>query len=69
MHDKDDNRKMQLGRIDVEQGDYFALIDLPSGGDCSYPGFMIYKEKLWVVYYSSHEGATNLYLAELSLET
>ena len=67
-HVKGDKRKMQLGRIDVEQGDYFPLIDLPSGGDCSYPGFMIYKEKLMVVYYSSHEEATNLYLAELLIQ-
>jgi len=67
--DKDDNRKMQLGRIDVEHGDYYPLIDLPSGGDCSYPGFLIYKEKLWVVYYSSHEGTTNLYLAELIIQS
>jgi hypothetical protein len=69
VYDKDDNRKMQLGRIDVEQGDYYPLIDLPSGGDCSYPGFIVYKEKLWVVYYSSHEGTTNLYLAELIIQS
>jgi hypothetical protein len=59
---------MQLGRIDVEGGIYYPLIDLPSGGDCSYPGFLIYKEKLWVVYYSSHDGGTNLYLAELLIQ-
>jgi hypothetical protein len=68
VYDEDDNRKMQLGRIDVEKGDYFPLVDLPSGGDCSYPGFLIYKERLLVVYYSSHEGATNLYLAELLIQ-
>jgi hypothetical protein len=68
VHDTDDNRKMQLGRMDVEQGSYYPLIDLPSGGDCSYPGFMMYKGKLWVVYYSSHEGDTNLYLAELIIK-
>jgi hypothetical protein len=68
VHYKDDKRKMQLGRIDVELGDYFPLIDLPSGGDCSYPGFMVYKERLLVVYYSSHEGGTNLYLAELLMK-
>jgi hypothetical protein len=69
VHDKDDTRKMQLGRIDVKKGDYFPLIDLPSGGDCSYPGFLIYQERLLVVYYSSHEGATNLYLAELLIQS
>ena len=66
---KNDKRKMQLGQIDVEQGNYFPILDLPSGGDCSYPGFMVYKERLLVVYYSSHERGTNLYLAELLIQS
>jgi len=67
-YDKDYNKRMQLGLLNVEQGSYTQLMDLPSGGDCSYPGFLIYQEKLWVVYYSSHEGSTNLYLAELAIQ-
>lgn len=28
---------------------------LPSGGDCSYTGFLVEGDELWTVYYSSHE--------------
>jgi len=40
---------------------------LPSGGDCSYPGMVWDKGKLWVSYYSSHEGATDIYLARIAV--
>lgn len=41
---------------------------LPSGGDCSYPGFRIVGDELWVVYYSSHElGHAAIYLAKVPL--
>lgn len=43
------------------------IIRLPSNGDSSYPGMIIYKKKLWVVYYSSHEGKTSIYMAEVPL--
>jgi hypothetical protein len=39
-----------------------ALV-LPSGGDCSYPGLAFFGGRLWVSYYSSHEGRTAIYLA------
>lgn len=38
-----------------------------SGGDTSYPGFVMEKEKLWVSYYSSHSGKSAIYLAEVPL--
>ena len=40
-------------------------INLPSGGDTSYPGMVIYDGKLWYSYYSSHEGKTSIYLAKI----
>ena len=47
---------------------------LPSGGDCSYPGFVaLGPDRALFSYYSSHEGSgtalppSNIYLAELSL--
>lgn len=43
-------------------------ITLPSGGDTSYPGMLFHKNKLWVVYYSSHEGKTQIYLAKIPME-
>ena len=42
--------------------------ELPSGGDCSYPGFVqLDEERALLSYYSSHEGPTSIYLAELAL--
>lgn len=46
-------------------GKFKQLIELPSGGDCSYPGMVIYKNKLYVSYYSSHEGKASIYLAKI----
>lgn len=43
------------------------LATLPSGGDNSYPGIVYHDGKLWVSYYSSHEGRTSIYLAQLQL--
>lgn len=37
------------------RGDFELWKTLPSGGDNSYPGFLIEDGKLLVVYYSSHE--------------
>jgi hypothetical protein len=49
--------------------DYEPVLDLPSGGDTSYPG-MVYKEgKLYISYYSSHEGKSAIYLATLALSS
>ncbi len=44
-----------------------VLHRLPSGGDTSYPGFVLHDEFLWVSYYSSHEGKTSIYLAKIPL--
>lgn len=40
---------------------------LPSGGDNSYPGLLIDDSKLWVSYYSSHDGKTSIYLTSIPL--
>jgi len=42
-------------------------LKLPSGGDTSYPGLVVYDGLLWVSYYSSHEGKTSIYLAKVKL--
>ena len=46
---------------------YSPLLELPSGGDASYPGFVWQDGFLWTLYYSSHEGKTSIYLAKLSV--
>lgn len=49
------------------EGNVKKIIRLPSNGDSSYPGLLIYKKKLRVLYYSSHEGKTSIYMAEVPL--
>jgi len=43
------------------------LIELPSGGDTSYPGMLLIKKILYVSYYSTHEGKTAIYIAQIPL--
>jgi len=49
------------------EGDFRKLLILPSGGDNSYPGFVFRNDKLYVSYYSSHEGNSSIYLVEIPL--
>jgi len=46
---------------------YKPVLTLPSGGDCSYPGMVWHDGLLWISYYSSHEGQTNIYLARIRI--
>jgi hypothetical protein len=44
------------------------IVPIPeSGGDCSYPGMLIYNNQLWASFYSSHEDKTSIYLAKVPL--
>lgn len=56
-----------LYRFD-EQGNMIEIVRFRSGGDTSYPGFVIQDDTLWVSFYSSHEGKTSIYLAKFSLD-
>lgn len=53
--------------LDPEAGTLTEFLALPSGGDTSYPGLVWHRNQLWVSYYSSHEGKTNIYLARVKL--
>ena len=46
-------------------GDFREILQLPSGGDNSYPGLLLEKDTLWVSYYSSHEGKAAIYFARI----
>ena len=48
-----------------ENGKAVELLKFPSGGDTSYPGFVIKGNELWVSYYSGHEEKTSIYLAKV----
>ena len=56
-----------LYRLD-EAGKMVELVRLPSGGDTSYPAFVIHDGTLWMSYYSSHDGRTSIYLAKFPLD-
>lgn len=49
-------------------GKFRLLIEFPSGGDTSYTGLVIYKNKLFISYYSSHEGKTSIYMAQMPMK-
>jgi len=50
-----------------KKGDFRELMKLPSGGDNSYPGMVIHAGKLWIAYYSSHEGKAMIYMKTIPL--
>jgi hypothetical protein len=58
---------MALGLLDADSGTLTELLALPSGGDTSYPGLVWHEGVLWVSYYSSHEGKTTIYVAQVQL--
>ena len=64
----DGGARTSLAWVDRETGDITESVKLPSGGDTSYAGMVLEGETLWVSYYSSHEGRTSIYCAEVALE-
>ena len=54
-------RRTVLARMTRES--FEPVLTLPSGGDCSYPGLVWHDDRLWMSYYSSHEGKASVYLA------
>jgi hypothetical protein len=50
------------------EGKFHRFLVLPSGGDTSYPGMAIHKKRLFISYYSGHEGKTSIYLASLPMK-
>lgn len=51
--------------LDPKTGDLKEVVTLPSGGDTSYAGMVYHDDQLWISYYSSHEGKTNIYLSRV----
>lgn len=61
----DGGARTSLSWLDPEQATLTEVLKLPSGGDTSYPGLVWHEGKLWISYYSSHEGRTSIYLAKV----
>ena len=59
-----DGPRTVLGHL-TDDGEWTVLTTLPSGGDTSYPGLVLNDNELMVSYYSSHEGKSSIYVAEL----
>jgi hypothetical protein len=64
----DGKQRMSVCVLDPATGTLTEKLTLPSGGDCSYPGLVWHDGKLWVSYYSSHEGRTKVYLATVKVK-
>jgi hypothetical protein len=45
-----------------------SILELPSSGDCSYPGLYWHDDLLHVTYYSSHEGKAAIYYARVRIK-
>ena len=57
-----------MGLFEMTAEGLTMLLELPSGGDCSYPGMMFHEGSLYVSYHSSHEGKTSVYIAKVKIE-
>ncbi|WP_145076931.1 sialate O-acetylesterase [Aureliella helgolandensis] len=51
--------------VDLQAGALTEFMELPSGGDTSYPGLYWHEDRLWVSYYSSHESQDNDFLSAI----
>lgn len=59
--------RMSLFWVDPDAAKLTECLTLPSGGDCSYPGFVWHNDVLHVSYYSSHEGKGCIYFARVEM--
>jgi hypothetical protein len=64
----DGNVRTSLCWLDPKKASLTEFLTLPSGGDTSYAGLVWHDNLLWVSYYSSHEGKTSIYLAQVKFE-
>lgn len=64
---RDGKPTTDVALLDVAANKLTPLLTLPSGGDTSYPGLVYRDGVLWVSYYSSHEGKTSIYIAQVRL--
>jgi hypothetical protein len=59
--------RTSLLSMDPDKGTLVEWLKLPSGGDTSYPGLAWHEDRLWMSYYSSHEGKASIYFARIRL--
>lgn len=54
--------------LDLQDIKLIPLVALPSSGDSSYPGLVWQDGRLWISYYSSHEGKSSIYLSQVKID-
>lgn len=55
--------------LGTKDGKFEQTVVLPSGGDTSYPGFVVVGDELWVSYYSMHNSKNaSIHLAKIPLK-
>ena len=55
--------------VGTKDGKFEQTVILPSGGDTSYPGFVVVGDELWVSYYSMHDSKNaSIHLAKIPLK-
>ena len=64
----DGKTRTSVCRLSAEEGMLGETLTLPSGGDTSYAGLVWHDKQLWISYYSSHEGKSSIYLAQVAIE-
>jgi len=65
----DGRQRTALFWINPESAELTEALTLPSGGDTSYPGFVLKDDILHVSYYSTHEGKSSIYLARVKIKS
>lgn len=63
----DEQVRTSLVIVDQCSGELTELLALPSGGDTSYAGMVLQKNRLLISYYSSHQGRCSVYTALVAL--
>lgn len=64
---RDNTFRTSLFSVDTRTFNSQKLFTLPSSGDNGYAGTVMYKNKLFISYYSSHEGKASIYIASINL--
>lgn len=64
---RDNTFRTSLFSINTRTFDSKKLFTLPSSGDNGYAAAVQYKGKLFISYYSSHEGKASIYMASINL--
>lgn len=57
-----------LSLFEMKADSLTPILELPSGGDCSYAGLVEHEGTVYVSYYSSHEGKANIYFARVKIQ-